>query len=222
MRTQGIVVLAALLAGCATLEHALPPSASPPPEDAARAEAPATALCADHPLVEAWEDRLRGEPALREVTEESLARGARYLPRMRAILERHGVPAALAVLPVVESGFDTHARGRHGELGLWQLRRPTARRFGLVVGARRDDRLLPDRATEAAALYLRYLGRRYGDWALAIAAYNAGERRVDRALARHPTATFWDLAARGELPRGSVDFVPHVIAVARVAEPTGC
>src|SRR5437016_1956453 len=82
-------------------------------------------------------------------------------------------------------------------LGLWQLRPATARRFGLVVDAERDDRADPAQATRAAARYLGYLHRRYRDWPLALAAYNAGEGRIDRALARQPHATFWELSASG-------------------------
>jgi len=92
-----------------------------------------------------------------------------------------------------------------------------------VVNAHRDDRLQPERATRAAARYLRLLHERYGDWPLALAAYNAGEHRVDRALARDPEASFWRLAERGYLPRISRDYVPRFFAVVRVAgerEPT--
>src|SRR5207249_10438681 len=105
-----------------------------------------------------------------------------------------------------------------------RTRRPApSRRFGLVVNAHRDDRLQPERATRAAARYLRLLHERYGDWPLALAAYNAGEHRVDRALARDPEASFWRLAERGYLPRISRDYVPRFFAVVRVAgerEPT--
>src|SRR5207247_1780227 len=109
------------------------------------------------------------------------------------------------------------------ERGLWRLRRATARRFGLVVNAHRDDRVHPERATRAAAHYLRLLHDRYGDWALALAAYNAGERRVDRALARDPEASFWRLAERGYLPHTSREYVPRFYALLRMAgerEPT--
>ncbi len=166
--------------------------------------------------IDVWEHRLRALPSLRRATEESLARGASYLPRLCAILGEHGLPPDLALLPVVESGFWPTARGRSGERGLWQLRRATARRFGLVVNARRDDRLHPERATRAAARYLVFLYARYGDWPLALAAYNAGERRVDRALARGRRADFWQLADRRLLPRTSREYVPHFLAVVRV------
>jgi membrane-bound lytic murein transglycosylase D len=190
---------------------------SPPPER------PNDLSALDHIRIDAWEDRLRTDPQLRQDTRESLARGQRYLPGLRRILAENGVPPSLALLPAIESGFYPTARGRRGERGLWQLRRSTARRFGLVVNAHRDDRLQPERATRAAARFLRALHQRYGDWALALAAYNAGERRVDRALARDPEATFWALAEQGWLPHVSRDYVPRFFALLRVAgeqEPT--
>jgi membrane-bound lytic murein transglycosylase D len=190
--------------------------AAPPEPVAAAATVPLG--CLVHPEIDAWEERLRSQPMLREWTEQSVARGAVYLPRFREILAENGVPPDLALLPVIESGFEPRARGRAGELGLWQLRRPTARRFGLQVSARRDDRLHPERATLAAARYLRYLRARYGEWPLALAAYNAGERRVDRALAESGTADFWELAAQGYLPRTSTEFVARFIAVIRLAD----
>jgi hypothetical protein len=171
-----------------------------------------------NPRIDVWEHRLRTQPALREATEDGLARGATYLPRFCAILGEYGLPPDLALLPVVESGFWRTARGRSGERGLWQLRRDTARRFGLVVNARRDDRLHPERATRAAARYLSFLHARYRDWPLALAAYNAGERRVDRALRRARRRDFWQLADRRLLPRTSRNYVPHFLALVRMAE----
>ena len=184
----------------------IPPPAAAPPE----------LHTITNPRIDVWERRLRTQPTLREATEDSLGRGATYLPRLCAILGEHGLPPDLALLPVVESGFWPTARGRAGERGLWQLRRDTARRFGLVVNARRDDRLHPERATRAAARYLVFLHARYGDWPLALAAYNAGERRVDRALRRGRRADFWQLADRRLLPRTSREYVPHFLAVVRV------
>jgi len=213
----------AVLGGCTVVHRGgvLLPEA--PPSEPVVTEAPPAAPvdeigCLDHPRIDVWEQRLRSEPMLREWTEQSVARGAAYLPRIREILAENGVPPDLALLPVIESGFLPRARGRSGELGLWQLRRPTARRFGLQVTARRDDRLHPERATLAAARYLRYLRARYGDWPLALAAYNAGERRVDRARAHDPGADFWQLADCGYLPRTSLEFVPRFIAVVRMSE----
>lgn len=148
----------------------------------------------------------------------SLERGQPYLPRLREIMAEQGLPTSLALLPAIESGFRPKARGRFGDVGMWQLRSPTARRFGLVVHETRDDRLDPFRSSQAAARYLRYLHRRYRDWPFALAAYNAGEGRVDRARKRHPGANFWQLADGGHLPRTSRHFVPRFLAIVRVSE----
>src|SRR5262249_59260658 len=108
-------------------------------------------------------------------------------------------------------GFRAGARSPSGSRGLWQLQPATARRFGLVVSRRRDERLDPERSTRAATDYLRLLYDRYGDWPLALAAYNAGEGRVDRALARLPGASFWDLVEERHLPRASHDYVSRFL-----------
>lgn len=218
-----MLVLVALPA-CGWVRHARveppPPSLPAGPERAAAAATPAPdALgCLDHPRIDHWEHRLRTHRKLRAATERGLERGERYLPTLRAIMTASGLPPSLALLPVVESGFRPNARGRFGDAGLWQFRAPTARRMGLVVDRRRDDRLHPERSTRAAARYLRRLHARYKDWPLALAAYNAGPGRVDGARRRLPGADFWELAERGHLPRTSRDFVPRFLAVVRVSE----
>ena len=222
MRSRlALATLAALVPGCASMRGVTPGPATPAKSaGVATIRPPAPPPTELHGLanrrIDVWEHRLRALPSLRRATEESLARGASYLPRLCAILGEHGLPPDLALLPVVESAFWPTARGRSGERGLWQLRRATARRFGLVVNARRDDRLNPDRATRAAARYLVFLHARYGEWPLALAAYNAGERRVDRALRRGRRADFWQLADRRLLPRTSREYVQHFLAVVRV------
>jgi hypothetical protein len=179
--------------------------------------------CIAHPAIDAWEDRLRAGGPAWAATLHGVARGAQYLEPMRAILGEEGVPASLALLPVVESSFRPEALAPDGGRGLWQLRPRTARRFGLVVNRRRDERTDPERATRAAARYLRLLYERYGDWPLALAAYNAGEGRVDRALGRRPGASFWQLAEEGHLPATTRDYVPRFLAVVHVVDATpGC
>jgi hypothetical protein len=226
MRSRpALLLLLSTLAACAPLRHETPLAVAPgvPLLPSAPPVARRGLGNLQDPRIDAWEQRLHEDGDFRRHTEESLARGTRYLPGLRRIFEENGLPPSLALLPVIESGFWPTARGRSGERGLWQLRRATARNLGLVVSAHRDDRIDPERSTRAAARHLRRLRDRYGDWALALAAYNAGERRVDRALAHEPTATFWWLAERGYLPRTSREYVPRFLAVVRMAgepEPT--
>jgi len=199
------------------------PEEPSPESDVPMAEAPpvepySELACLAHPLIDAWEDRLRRERKFFLATAHGVARGAPYLERFREILVEEGVPPSLALLPVIESGFRVRARGPVGSVGLWQFQAPTARRFGLVVNRHRDDRLNPELAARAAARYLAFLYDRYDDWPLALAAYNCGEGRVDRALRRRPGATFWDLAEHRGLPRISRAYVPRFLAVVRVVE----
>jgi hypothetical protein len=217
-----LLVGASVLAGCATVQ---PPAPPPPPAVAAPAAPapPRTFSCVEEPVVDAWAERLRTDRELYKDTQHSLRRGERFLPELRRILADSGVPGSLALLPAVESGFEPRARGRSGELGLWQLRAATARRCGLVVNARRDDRTKLEPSTLCAASFLRFLHARYRDWPLALAAYNAGQNRVDRALARDPGASFWQLARQNRLPRVSREYVPRFLALVRVVEePRGC
>jgi hypothetical protein len=232
MRTERLALAIALAAfGCAPAQrgrlqdpmrvpHALGTVPAPAPQGEARA--PSSAItCEQHPRIDAWEEKLRSSHSHRVTTDASLERAEPLLPELRRVFEDGGLPSSLALVPVVESSFKTSARERarpNGGVGLWQLRGPTARRFGLVVNRKRDDRLHAKRSTEAAARYFSYLHRRYQDWPLTLAAYNAGEGRVDRARARQPGASFWELADRGALPRTSVEFVPRVLAVIRLVD----
>jgi hypothetical protein len=176
-----------------------------------------------HPRTMVWARRFCAKMARRPAAALGLVPSRPILPRMEAILVEHGLPRELSAMPAVESGYQAYARGDHGELGIWQLRPSTARRFGLEVNARHDERVHLDGSTRAAARYLAFLYARYGDWPLAIAAYNAGEGRIDRALAHRPGATFWELAERGALPPISREYVPKILAVVRVtASPTSC
>jgi membrane-bound lytic murein transglycosylase D len=95
---------------------------------------------------------------------------------------------------------------------MWQLMPATARRYGLRVDGERDERADVDKSTRAAALYLRDLHLQFQDWLLALAAYNAGEARVQKAVTRAGTADFWSLSNRGHLPEETRKYVPAVLA----------
>jgi membrane-bound lytic murein transglycosylase D len=210
------LVLTAALTACGVTRHVVPEVRTPVEVSPRPRAVPEPLACIADPRIDQWERRLRSPRGVGDAMRADMVRGARYLPHLRPIVSESGLPLGLALLPAVESGFQPRARGRAGEVGLWQLRPATARRFGLVVTPQRDDRFVPDRATRAAARYLRFLHARYRDWPLALAAYNAGEGRVDRALTRRPRATFWELAGAGLLPRRNRDYVPRFLALVRI------
>lgn len=138
------------------------------------------------------------------------------------ILKDEGLPREAISVAIVESGFKTQARSRSGALGLWQFMRSTARIYGLDTSSRHDQRKDPVLSTIAAARHLRDLYREYNDWLLALAAYNGGTGRVNGALRRHGTRDFWKLAQRGAFKRQTAQYVPKVLAVARVLQdPAG-
>ncbi len=128
------------------------------------------------------------------------------------IFREEGVPVALLKIAQVESSWNPLALSPKGAFGLWQLMPVTARRYGLRVDATRDDRADVDKATRAAARYLRDLHLRFGDWALALAAYNAGEDAVQRATERGGSKDFWNLSQRNLLPSETRAYVPAVLA----------
>jgi membrane-bound lytic murein transglycosylase D len=218
---RAVVLLASVLSGCLPFgTKAVQPVPEPPPPPAAQVKPPPVPryLACQHPRVDAWERKLRSRPELREATAQTLTRAEVYLPRLRRIFSKAGLPPSLALLPVIESDFHRTARGRQDDLGLWQFRDATARDLGLVINERHDERLHPYRATRAAVRHLRQLQKHYRSWPLALAAYNAGQRRVDRALAKRPGATFWELADKGHLPATTREYVPRFLAVVRVVE----
>lgn len=130
------------------------------------------------------------------------------------ILRSHGVPTDLVAVILVESGGRTDALSPKGARGLWQLMPDTARRYGLHVDDTQDDRVDLFRSTQAAAEYLHDLYTQFGDWKLALAAYNTGEANVLSAIQRAHTQDFDQLARRWMLPLETRNYVPRVLAAA--------
>ncbi len=135
-----------------------------------------------------------------------------FLPMVETILREHGLPPGLADIAAVESGFNPAALSPKGARGLWQLMPETARRYGLVVDAGRDERLDALKSTLAAVQYLKKLYAQFGDWPLALAAYNVGEDRVERARDRTGVRDFWTLSRHAALPEETRRYVPAVLS----------
>lgn len=129
------------------------------------------------------------------------------------IFTEHGVPAELVNLAKVESGWNRFAVSPKGARGIWQFMPDTARRYGLRVAPGIDERTDPEKSTYAAAAYLQDLHRVFGDWQLALAGYNAGERRVQSAQRKAGATDFSKLA--GFLPKETQKYVPAVMSAAR-------
>lgn len=147
-----------------------------------------------------------------------LKRSGRYLDLMREILIAKGMPEDLAFLPLVESGFNLHARSRKKAVGPWQFIASTARLYGLKINSWVDERKDPVKSTIAAAEYLNNLYDMFGSWSLAMAAYNAGEGKILRALRRSKIDDFWPLLTTRHIVRETKDYVPRFIAARLIAK----
>ena len=136
-----------------------------------------------------------------------------YMPIFEEALERYGLPLELKYLPVIESALRPSATSRVGAAGLWQFMVNTGKRYGLEVNTLVDERRDPVKSSEAAAHYLSDLYAQFGDWGLAIAAYNCGEGNIQKAILRNGNqegADYWDVYNR--LPHETRGYVPAFIA----------
>ncbi len=150
-----------------------------------------------------------------------LSRSNRYRTVINAELAERGLPRELRFLPAVESGFQTRAVSPMGAVGLWQLMRNTASPYGLRMDQWVDERRDFMRATEASLQKLEDNYRQFGDWYLALAAYNCGTGRLAGVAARNPGADFWTLRRKGILPRETAAFVPMFLALTRILSYPG-
>jgi membrane-bound lytic murein transglycosylase D len=155
---------------------------------------------------------------LREWFNAGLQRGSQYLPMIQNVFRAEGLPLDLAYVPLIESAFKPSALSRAKAKGIWQFMRGTAAENGLKHDWYIDERSDPEKATQAAAKYLLTLKDIFdGDWHLALASYNGGPGRVQRAMKRARRDDFWSLASGTALPRETREYVPMILAAIIIA-----
>lgn len=142
-----------------------------------------------------------------------LERSARYQPMISRILAEEGVPQELIHLAQAESGFLPRAVSNMAAVGMWQFVQWRGNQYGLKQTPFTDDRLDPEKATRAAARHLHDLYNEFGDWYLAIAAYNCGPANIEKAVQRTGYADFWVLRDRHVLPIETTNYVPIILAM---------
>jgi membrane-bound lytic murein transglycosylase D len=150
--------------------------------------------------------------------ERAFARSGRYRDMMVSILKQEGVPQDLIYLAQAESGFHPTAVSRAGARGIWQFMGSRARGYGLQRSLWVDDRQDPEKSTRAAARHLKDLYAQFGDWYLAMAAYNSGPGTVQAAVKRTGYADFWELYRRNVLPKETRNYVPIILAMTIVSK----
>jgi membrane-bound lytic murein transglycosylase D len=156
---------------------------------------------------------------LKPFLEQGLSNSVRYLPMIQDIFRAEGLPLDLAYVPLIESAFKPSALSRARARGIWQFMVGTGLEMGLKTDWYIDERSEPEKATRAAAKYLKTLNRMFdGDWHLALASYNGGPGRVQRAVKRSGRDDFWQLTSTTRfLPRETRDYVPLILAAIIIA-----
>jgi membrane-bound lytic murein transglycosylase D len=166
--------------------------------------------------VEGWIDYFTGKG--RGHMERYLERSSRYLPRMKEIFKKSGMPVDLVYLALIESGFNLRAKSRAKAVGPWQFMKATGKRYGLRVDSWLDERRDPILSTEAAAAYLKDLYLMFESWYLAASAYNAGEYKILRAIEELKTNNYWRISETSQIRRETKDYIPKLIAAAIIAK----
>lgn len=189
-------------------------------KDTVQPEQPEKETVCDFPVVinkqvEFYLDQFQNQQ--RAIFRRWLKRAAVYLPMIEKELKKADLPVSLAYLAMIESGFNPAAYSPADAAGLWQFIPGTARHYGLRIDSWVDERRDPEKATRAAVTYLDALYKRFGDWQLAVAAYNAGEGKIQRGLEQYEAENFWDLAAKDYLPLETKRYVPKLIAAIIIA-----
>lgn len=199
--------------------NGLTPAADPNVK--AKAQAELKAIHSDLPLM--MTDQVAGYISYfsnrgRGVFERALIRSGRYHDMIVSIFKEEGIPQDLIYLAQAESGFHPLAVSRAGARGIWQFMGARGRGYGLQHNVYLDDRQDPEKSTWAAAHHLKDLYNQFGDWYLAMAAYNSGPGTVQAAVKRTGYADFWELYRRNVLPKETRNYVPIILAVTIMAK----
>ena len=157
-------------------------------------------------------------PRGRAIVETGLRRSGRYREMISRVLREEGIPQDLIYLAQAESAFQPLALSRAGARGMWQFVAYRGMEYGLRHTWWVDERQDPEKATRAAARHLRDLYAQFGDWYLAMAAYNCGPGNVQKAIERTGYADFWELYRRNVLPRETKNYVPIILALTLIAK----
>ena len=197
------------------------PDAAPQTTETVKEDLAAT----EHDIPIAQNSRVLGyvelfQGRLREFIQDGLSRGTQYLPMIQNVFRAEGLPLDLAYIPIIESGFKPNAVSKAKAKGPWQFMKATALENGLHHDWYIDERSDPEKATVAAAKYLKTLYKLFdGDWNLVLAAYNGGPGRVQRAVNRSGKNDFWELSQSSRyLPRETREYVPLILAAIIVAK----
>ena len=150
--------------------------------------------------------------ALHDKIQAGLVRSGRYLPMIHQVFAEEGLPQDLAMIAFIESSFLPLARSNKMAHGIWQFMPRTGRQYGLRSNGLVDERRDFEKSTRAAARYLAYLNEIFGDWYLAMAAYNAGEGKILRAMQRTGARDFWELARTNAIRNQTKNYVPAFLA----------
>lgn len=202
-----------------------PPEVSTRPIEATTAEAEWLASLAQSDLPVRWNTRVvrylsyyRNDPRGRALAASWFKRSGTYDALIRKTLRANGMPEDLIWVSLAESAFNPHAYSPAGAAGLWQFMPSTARLYGLVVDRWIDERLDPERSTDAAAKFLSDLHQRFGTWELALAAYNMGFGGLLSAVRKYNTNDFWELSRfEAGLPWETTLYVPKITSLAVIA-----
>ena len=170
----------------------------------------------EHHKVDLWVRYFTGPG--RDLMRNYLERSTRYIPLMKAIIKEQKLPEDLVYIALIESGFNSKAHSRSNAVGYWQFIKSTGRRYGLRIDHFVDERRDPVLSTRAAMEFFKDLYSLFDSWHLALASYNAGEYRVNRAVLKHYNRDFWYLISRKSLPSETSNYVPKFIAARRIAK----